>query len=100
MSAQDDTYNGWTNRETWAVALHINNEQVWQECVYDRLSDVSSGREAGEIVKQQVEDWLLGDEFDHEAQRDALHDIGSLWRVEWDEIGSAFLADLGQDVRS
>ena len=29
--AEDTTYNGWTNRETWLVALWINNEQGWQE---------------------------------------------------------------------
>lgn len=23
----DDTYNGWTNRETWALALHVDNEE-------------------------------------------------------------------------
>lgn len=25
-----DEYNGWTNRETWAVALHLNNTEWLQ----------------------------------------------------------------------
>jgi hypothetical protein len=28
---RDDTYNGWTNRETWCVALWLNNEEALQE---------------------------------------------------------------------
>jgi hypothetical protein len=35
----DETYEGWTNRETWAVALHINNDQGWQESVHEALRE-------------------------------------------------------------
>jgi hypothetical protein len=27
MTTTDETYNGWTNRETWAVSLHLGNNQ-------------------------------------------------------------------------
>lgn len=36
----DDRYNGWTNRETWAVALWINNEQGWQESVHELVREL------------------------------------------------------------
>jgi hypothetical protein len=26
-----EEYNGWTNRETWGLALHIDNDQGLQE---------------------------------------------------------------------
>ena len=32
-----EPYNGWSNRETWAVALYINNDQGWQESVHEAL---------------------------------------------------------------
>ena len=30
-----DGYNGWSNRETWAAALHINNDQTLYEIAQD-----------------------------------------------------------------
>jgi hypothetical protein len=42
-------YNGWTNYETWSIALFIDNEQEWYDCVkeimkqpdqYDRMTDI------------------------------------------------------------
>ena len=80
----DEKYNGWTNRETWAVALHINNDQGWQESVFEALRDrdepsewldthdsMSAGtaaRYAGEAIRENVEDTLdllLQDVFEH-----------------------------------
>lgn len=106
----DETYNGWTNRETWAVALWINNEQGWQESVLEALrsavdDDPNPDDEllgmtpyrAGEIVREQVEDMLLSDEVGNvEWQRNVLHDIGSLYRADWAEIGASFLSDLAE----
>lgn len=108
MATNEDTYEGWTNRETWAVALWINNEQGWQTDVHDvirteqdsinsrgALGEVFDARSCGELVKDNVEAVLSGDEYDnlHEAHK-ISQDVGSLWRVNWDELGAAFLADV------
>lgn len=123
----DETYNGWTNRETWAVALHINNDQGWQESVHEALraaefttlaetlpqSDPAlawtdeeeqrnNARQAGEIIKDNVEAMFdpTSDLWDGEAVNYAsvvpsiMQDVGSLWRVNWDELGASFLDDL------
>jgi hypothetical protein len=105
--SNDDTYNGWTNRETWAVALYINNDQGWQESVHDAIrqwldtaSEPAQAYEMGDIIRENVEsvfDW----EFFHgiPVPRDLLlarEDIGSLWRVNWTELGAAFLSDLAE----
>jgi len=41
-----DGYNGWTNRATWAVALHVNNDQGscdnMRDVVRDSLSEYSA----------------------------------------------------------
>ena len=110
----EERYNGWANRETWAVALHINNDQGWRESVLDALreADPREGRndvrlsavvKAGEIVKDNVETLLSPGSYEFEfgqAQPPelvfALYDIGSLWRVDWTEIGAAFLEDLAE----
>src|SRR5690242_7741005 len=74
--ASRERYNGWTNRETWAVALHINNDQGWQESVHEalRTGNVQPPEEAegtpwppmpawqaGEIVRENVEAMLDSD---------------------------------------
>lgn len=107
----DDRYNGWTNRETWAVALYINNDEGWQESVLEELrqrdADLRENYDgerlnsygAGELIRENVEQVLWGDhvgdtEHVNEAVMMAIEDIGSLWRVNWTELGAAFLEDL------
>jgi hypothetical protein len=105
----DDTYNGWTNRETWAVALWINNEQGWQDGVHDALrealsmqTDELTASKAGEIVRESVEQLLTVDGYIEMTGEDHLpaelsriaEDIGSLYRVDWREIGASFLRDV------
>lgn len=115
----DDTYNGWANRETWAVALYVNNDQRWQESVLDALREAvgevivgDSGYEyadvplkdweAGAIVKEMIEElaYHIIDEPETTTRelRQAFEDIGSLWRVDWDALGAAFLADIAEDA--
>lgn len=109
----EDRYQGWANRETWAVALHINNDQGWQESVLDALrnympqweadqspmdiTDTLRAYVAGEAVREQVEEYLyerLPQNDDAVSALQIAADIGSLWRVDWTELGAAFLADL------
>ena len=122
----DEKYNGWTNRETWAVALHINNDQGWQESVHEALKsgvgdwneDLSwspgitepsltrnRARQAGEIIRSEVEDVFDVETYGTvDSAEDCqnfvrrlmpiMSDIGSLWRVNWTELGSSFLTDL------
>lgn len=107
--SDSEQYEGWTNRETWAVALHINNDQGWQENLFDALRDAQeTWREeqddessemdsatAGTVVQDSVEEaldvLLAASPSEYAMVRD---DLGSLWRVNWDELGAAFLRDL------
>jgi hypothetical protein len=130
-----DSYSGWANRETWAVALHINNDQGWQESVREAVRNAVDGayqdppvwlgaggatdpaeldrlwaNVAGDAIRESVEEALetipATDPYRPqtravvriltEAQALALRDIGSLWRVDWTELGASFLEDLDQ----
>ena len=107
-----DAHNGYSNRETWAVALRLNNEQAWQDIVHTALresigevvmttdgyadQDVAlKGWQAGDIVRECLEAIVDGMvEYGDAGQvRMLLEDIGSLWRVDWSELGALFLAD-------
>lgn len=125
-----ETYNGWANRETWAVDLWIDNDEGMQESVYELVrvlvdvheqeqyvgcaidcyqgghsqdceSDLDAvGRISPSFVGEQVREWLE-DLLDPDNYGGALPaglvsmlvDIGSLWRVDWREIGKTFLLD-------
>ena len=101
----DETYNGYTNRETWAVALHIDNDQSWLESVHDDLQDAKSAREetagalhayqAGLVVQENVEQAVFGDHADGSLQTDLVQH--TLARVDWTELGGVYLTSLAED---
>lgn len=107
VSGSPDAFNGWTNRETWATALHINNQQCWQQSVVDSLREALeanadlSAAEVGEIVRADVDETLdaLGRYGGYEDFQLIRDDLGSLWRVDWQELGEAFLRDLRPTAR-
>jgi len=148
--SENETYNGWSNRETWAVALWINNEEGWLESVRESLAtlvedtpdldeegcscrewlifsdglcrcghtedehdhggwcqnpdldnDGNLAYSAGQLVKDNVESLVtadgyretFGEQIPEQLVRVA-EDIGSLYRVDWSELGASFLEDM------
>jgi hypothetical protein len=115
-------YNGWTNRATWAVALHVNNDQGWQEQIHELASayladvheeepdgpeessedDVSGFREAlKDSVTALVDPLAYVEEFgDIELSTWAngpglaARDIGDLDEVNWHELAESFIRDV------
>ena len=106
-------YNGWTNRETWAVMLYINNDEYMQETATEyaqTAADEHSGEEWDGIspigcLAETIEEWITTlldfrayrEEFGSEMS-DGLQsmrdDIGSLYRVNWREIAESLLSDI------
>lgn len=102
-----ESYNGYKNRETWALCLWLNNDQGDQEQALERAEtalsewDVQQAdkRQQARYIGQAIEAWF--DEMTADAVEDPsartgdllrmLFDIGSLYRVDWDEVGSHFI---------
>jgi len=99
-----EEYNGWTNRETWAAALHLDNNQGTYEMSHRWAAECARG-DYGEFPAFQLADHLKAffassaisvthyPEEASEWDRMMLSDVGSLWRVEWDEIARVILSE-------
>lgn len=111
MTTNIETYNGWTNRETWATALHINNDQYLQELADDyamtahnehRADNEGEGGASCDAVNclaDTLESWIIEDLLTlenvagNEGLFSMLTDIGSLYRVNWRELAETWLSD-------
>ena len=100
-----DQYNGWSNRETWATALHINNDQYLYETANDYTRQEVEGHDEGEEINayylgQTLRNWIEDDlltlvhNSGNQGLFSMLTDIGSLYRVDWTEIADSFLSEM------
>ena len=100
-------FNGWSNRETWATALWIDNNQALNETAFgwakntleefDGEPDYRDGiYSLAETLKNWIEEELLT--FENVSQNRELWlmltDIGSLYRVNYLEIAESYIADV------
>jgi len=108
----EETYNGWTNRETWATARHIDNDEglhiqrneLCQKALdYAIATDyLSMEQVAQRRLAYSLDNWIKGLScavyFPVYPPTNALlgmfHDVGSIWRVNWDEIAGNWLEDF------
>jgi hypothetical protein len=115
MSGDEEGYNGWANRETWALNLWLSNDYGLYTMVRERVADVLDSidyphwvdeddaadvhqyraNRVGEAVKDLWQELTDPDEqlMSAESILDMVRDIGSDYRVDWFEIGEAWLED-------
>lgn len=94
----DNRYNGWTNYETWNVALWLDNEQgsysYWTEQAEQTVVNADGDKDQAEID--------LAEALERE-HRDAMPDVtgvfadllgAALSSVNWREIAGHYVADV------
>lgn len=90
----DETYDGWTNYESWLVALWLDNEQGSQEQAREIATQAASDLAAGEAIKSLIEDDVEAVSGWGSAvpQNGMIVDLinAALSRVDWREVGAHF----------
>lgn len=104
----DDTYNGWANRESWALVLWLDNDEGLQGSVRELAETTVAWEKPEEVVwklEEAIKVWV-DDLFDQQWWLDNFgspmpreinlmqQDVGSTWRINWREVAEHYLADL------
>jgi hypothetical protein len=97
-----DTYNGWTNYETWAVSLWVDNEptsyQYWRELALTYLcgsqEKCDAVRDLAEQLKQQITDEAPTDAAS--LYSDLL--MAAISEVNWSEITENWIDENWTEV--
>ncbi len=109
-ATEDRTYNGYTNYETWNVALWIDNEQgpqnYWLETAAQCLADAPNASQVAEKIwtVEQAAKFALADQLKEWHQENVPEISGcyadllgaALSEVNWDEIAGNLLDTLGE----
>lgn len=100
------TYNGWTNYETWNIALHMDNEQGSQEYWAEKAEEILEESEADNVfTKEETATLTLADIIKDEfmegmpdlgcsAYADLLN--GAMSEVNWHEIAEGLIKEAGE----
>ncbi|REK25894.1 MAG: hypothetical protein DWQ40_00280 [Actinobacteria bacterium] len=110
----DDTYNGWSNRETWAANLHWSSNEgdyelirEWAEYLagpvpnwYTKDEAVADLAERLQKYAEEIYGMVVGNDYGLTGDRPAVlfvSDVGSLWRIDFHEIAEHWIADVIAD---
>ena len=76
------TYNGWTNRETWAIGLYLMDTVTDQ--IIDDIDNWAATYtvEAGQVFEAYVDDMI-----ENADMNDLLLDLLDISQVNWQELG-------------
>lgn len=97
-------YNGWTNYETWNVALWMDNEQGSNEYWREVAEEVYAGTDEEDVKEARTRDAVtcLAARIE-EAHEEAMPEVtgcfadllgAAMQEVNWEEIAEHLLADL------
>ena len=109
---QEENFQGWTNRETWATNLWITNDQALYELARDYASTALQEHQGEDhwqaqyCLEETLRSWIEEDLLTLEnikGNRDLwmmLTDIGSLYRVSWKELSEYYLNEIKEEVEA
>jgi hypothetical protein len=111
----DDTYEGWKNRETWAIQLHLsNNEGDYRQMCEQAEEYVEESEERDDpytvgLMADYIKEWteevfdLVVNPEDGPAGETArlfVSDVGSWWRADFYEIAEHWIDEARESLAS
>ena len=84
-----ETYNGWSNRETWLVNLYFGD--AFEEYIREEIEENENKWDAYNIGKAYEEFVLSSIEEELENLSPFLSDFIDLSKIEWYELGENVL---------
>ena len=96
----DREYNGWTNWETWSVALYVGEGVIDEDTIRDAVKEHEGDAYAvGQWVRDRVEEYVEETLDQHYEGGLAAHFArGCLGSVDWYSIGSHYVADYAPEA--
>ena len=98
--ANDTTYNGWTNYETWCVKLWIDNDEGSYLCWLDNVKDVLKRADDKDEAIGNLREMLKDEHEESQPEVSGVYaDLmtAALGSVDWYEIASAMITDYLAD---
>lgn len=115
----EEGYNGWTNRETWAANLWLSNDEGLYSLTLERVADAVTDLHADGDLPRWIDETDPSHVLRHretvaadtvsnlwaeltdpteglmsvEAILEMVNDVGSEWRIDWQEIGPHWLPE-------
>src|SRR5437016_14637479 len=80
-------YNGWENKMTWLVHLHLSSEEYLMQEITSLVADAPIGYPVGKLVEKWVIDALTNWQVNLPHRKRAYD--GYLRLLVWDLVGSA-----------
>ena len=108
------TYEGWSSRESWALALWLNNDEGlndtaldYAKTAWEEHAEDGEGRyvTASDCLADTFKNWIEEDLFTleniagNEALFNMLTDIGSLYRIDYQEVAESFIDDIVENEK-
>lgn len=86
-------YQGWSNYETWAVALWIDNDRGLYEAVQEMKGEFEESYELGDAIKSFMDEIIFDEDVEKVSpvSKDLL--TGALSEVNWREIAEHVMAE-------
>ena len=95
----NNTYNGWTNYQTWVVNVWMDNDQGLQQYFSGLARRERDAYKLANILRdeygEQCDALLKASEAQASVWADLLH--SALGAVNWDEIAEHLIADTAEE---
>ena len=107
-TAEAKTYNGWTNYETWAAALWMDNEEGSQRYWAERAQETFDSTRSNTVFTRREQSTLNLAAMLKDEHEEAAPELGaSIWsdllsaamsEINWHEIAEHLIADIDEDA--